>query len=332
MDRREFLAGAAALAATAGAAEAGMNGRSLALLGRASSVTPLTNPYDLWASDQTLPGGWFDFSTSGISRSFTTATNTGVSPTDGQTVALAIGSRKADPLGAGLGSELIVNGAFASDLSNWTVNNQGTGTTVWSGGAASMSSDGGTSNRGRIYQAPATASGKLYRYSYTAGGTSTLSKNVGTAFLTADILTGALAQGAATYYINALSSQTFCYFIPAASAVVGDRTIDDVSLKEIPGVAAKQATSSARPTYRSALGGYIDFDGLDDVLTATFPVAFTGDVVWLKSDGTIGELLSQSITTSYALPTDDVKHLVIAQMSASQRASLKAWMLLQPFS
>jgi hypothetical protein len=34
MDRREFLAGAAALAATAGAAEAGMNGRSLALLGR----------------------------------------------------------------------------------------------------------------------------------------------------------------------------------------------------------------------------------------------------------------------------------------------------------
>ena len=57
---------------------------------------------------------------------------------------------------------------------------------------------------------------------------------------------------------------------------VGDITIDNVIVKEIPGYHAVQSTSTARPVLQGSAGDYyLDFDGVDDRLLVNTS-GFTG--------------------------------------------------------
>lgn len=163
---------------------------------------------------------------------------------------------------ANLGPEIVTNGGL-SNATGWTVSGASPpsitgGQAVWSG------------STGEIQWAPSLTVGKWYKLefdlvSYTSGNLAFRDGTTNTSIATA----GAVA-GRKTFLINATSTQI--RFISFASATV---TIDNISVREVPGNHAYQSTSGQRPTLQTSGGlWYLSFDGTDDSLV-TNSVDFT---------------------------------------------------------
>lgn len=296
----------------------------------------IANPNALFAGGKA--GAWFNFSSNALL--FTTSTGTTNVAADGL-IGSVVGSRAADPFGTGLGPEEVVNGTFDTDLTGWTESAAAGYSQAVSSGELVGSSTATTGAGGR-YQNITTAAGYLYRLGVLArkiSGTATAFMRISQgASVTGDgtsIDTSTTSLSAQQLSMNWVATGTAItqylrYTSTANPSSVGH---DNASAKLVPGFAARQGTSSLRPAWRSARSGYADFDGSDDVLVATFPSAFTGDVVYLTPDGSVVELFGQSITTSYSLPGVDMKHCVIrVTMTAGERNALKKWMRRQPLS
>lgn len=286
-------------------------------------VTRIADPGALFAQGQL--GAWWDFSSTGTDKGFTASTGgSGSGIADGLTAALWIGQRTSGALS--LGSELVTNFDFsAGSLTGWTDASTSPSTVTYNAGSALYTVSG--ANTARLRQSLTVVVGKTYAVAYSKTA-SNVALSIGTSAGGSEYFsTSGLASE--TRYIVATSTTLWI----STTCTVDASRLFSVSIKEVSGRAAKQGTSSLRPTYRTASLGYIDFDGIDDVLGATFPASFTGDVVWLKSDGSISQLTGQSITTTFNLPTDDMKHCVIRQtLSGSELAALRAWLLRQPFA
>lgn len=304
-----------------------------AVLGGAN-VAPLNDPNDLWLASPSAPGAWFRADTA--AQSFTATTGV-TAVTNGVAVALAIGGTRASPLSQ-LGSELVANGTFNTDWSSWITRR---GTFTVAGGVGRITEDN-VNSVAEGTQGFTTEVGKLYAGSVSVTALSAAGNGrvkYGTAQYGTTLFSGGNNTTPATVatYIAATTTSTFVTIQNDQTGLIGGSDwaeFDNVTSKEMLGsFAAKQSSSGQRPVWNSANSGYLHFDLVDDVLTVSFPLAFTADVIAMKPDGTIIELLSQSITTSYSLPnTYDWKHCVIAQMTATQRAALKAWMRKQPIT
>lgn len=196
------------------------------------------------------PGVWYD--PSDLTTLFQDAAGTQPVTTAGQTVALALDKSK----GLVLGPELVTNGTFDADLSGWstTTFTWDSGTAVASATNPSISQGGLTFTAGRTYEIRITSSNVV-------GGTMWIRLSGGTA-----VSSPTFSNGSFVFRLTSTGNTTL--LVEKATGTVTSATIDNISVRELAGNHAKQATAASRPTYGvDATGrGYLSFDGVDDFL------------------------------------------------------------------
>lgn len=197
-------------------------------------------------------GVWYD--PSDLTTLFQDSAGTTPVTAAGQPVGLMLDKSKSLALGA----ELVTNGGFSVDA-NW---DKGTGWTI-SGGVATKAA-GTASNLGQTVS-PSLTAGKSYRVTFgitvTAGSVDFLFTGGSTTFAATGITT--------TRTVNVLASALGAnnYFVFVATAAFAG-TIDNISIKELAGNHATQATSAQRPTY-----GIHPYSGVRNLLLATDTMA-----------------------------------------------------------
>lgn len=150
--------------------------------------------------------------------------------------------------------ELITNGSFVTnDLTGWTNNSTGTGTASGATGAAVLIGTDG-SNRGQIAQGFTTVVGRWYRFAWNnalTSGSITISKSDAAASQSNAV--AVFSTGTQLFFV---ATATTTYFRAVTNTGGGNGSIDNISVKEIPGNHASQATSAARPVLaRVPFGG-----------------------------------------------------------------------------
>jgi hypothetical protein len=199
------------------------------------------------------PGVWYD--PSDITTLFQDTSGTTPVTATGQSVGLMLDKSK----GLALGSELVTNGNFSAGSTGWTL---GLGWSV-TGGAASITVSLATN---ALTQGIGVA-GKTYQITYTIVSVSAQGFRV-----FAGGSSGVLRTSAGTYTELIQCGSTNNLVGVAASAIGTTGTIDNISVKELPGNHATQSTGASRPTYMIDGTGrpYLSFDGVDDsMITST---------------------------------------------------------------
>ena len=195
------------------------------------------NPRDgLIGSDQGL---WYD--PSDLSTLFQDAAGTTPVTAVEQPVGLMLDKSK----GLVLGSELVVNGTFDT-AENWTRVGVG-GTASISGGAASITNVAGSFEAIGFSQSIPVVSGKTYLVTATF----TKSSAAGFArvsFGPVSVISSSATSGVLSGYVtSSTSSFTLAAFNPGNGSEAITVTIDNISVRELPGNHAFQTTSTKRP-------------------------------------------------------------------------------------
>ena len=176
-----------------------------------------------------------------------------------------------------LGPELVTNGDFSQ------------GTTGWTPLAGSQAAENGelvlTNPAGGAaitYQAVSTQAGKTYRVVATMRRGTVVSCRLRVGINAGDSSLGAVESVATqneTLILHFSASTSASYIRLILPAMTGDETgyFDNISVRELPGNHAKQATTTSRPTLQQDSSGkyYLSFDGVDDYLS-TGAIDFTG--------------------------------------------------------
>jgi len=210
-------------------------------------------PYSLFATSE--QGVWYD--PSDFSTLFQDSAGTTPVTAVEQPVGLMLDKSK----GLVLGAELVVNGGFDTNIAGWTV---ATGGWSWESGKAKLTSDGSPQG---LTQSNVVA-GKWYMFSFdvsSTGGAIGFQNSSG-----AIIADGSSGTVSGVF----LSPGASCGFKRVSGSPTG--TIDNISVREIPGNHATQATAASRPILKQDGNGkyYLLFDGVDDSM-ATGSIDFT---------------------------------------------------------
>lgn len=219
-------------------------------------------PARLFANDE--PGVWLD--PSDISTLFTDTVGTTPVTTPGQTVALALdksqGVGYAGGSFTGLGPELVTNGDFSDGSTGWTLNQSAVvdGALVYTPTTSSVIF---ASQAGGAYQ-----SGKSYILEYDVISNTIPSFSLRINFGSGDIRSLPETVGPNAVKLINVPSNRDVQFETFVNTISGTFVIDNISVRELPGNHATQATAAARPTYQvDANGkGYLSFDGVDDFM------------------------------------------------------------------
>ena len=276
------------------------------------------------------PGVWYD--PSDLTTLFQDTAGTTPVTTPGQTVALALDKSK----GLVLGPELVVNGDFsAAGTSGW-VRGFGSvdGTFVNSGGVATYTLGAGDTLSARmVYTLSGLVSGNTYRLNFTSAGYSGTGDRV-VVWTSSSAGTGGttLNQGAAAGW----SGQSRSFLVTATATTMyvavgfanggpipgGTVSIDNISVRELPGAHATQSTAASRPTY-----GIVPLGGRRNLLT--YSEQFD-NAAWTKTSSTVtanADTAPDGTLTADALIEDGstANHLVqlsSSLASATYRASI----------
>ena len=258
-------------------------------------------------------GVWYD--PSDLTTMFQDAAGTTPVTAVEQPVGLILDKSK----GLVLGPELVTNGGFDSDTA-W---NKGAGVVI-AGGVAQFPLGTETT----INQTMSFSSGKYHVVTLSVSGATASGCRVrfnGSSATAFSVFTG---NGNFKTIIFAPVGTTTFEIFSVASTFNG--AIDNISVRELPGAHAVQATSTKRGTAKATgAAKWIDYDAVDDVLNTTFPsslgAACTVAIANVGAPPTI--LTAQTIGTSYAMSTDNAGLIIVNRaLTAGETASLTAYM------
>ncbi|MEN9936053.1 MAG: Nonlabens phage [Chloroflexota bacterium] len=244
------------------------------------------SPLSLFAAGE--PGAWYD--PSDLSTMFQDSAGTTPVTATGQTVGLLLDKSK----GLVLGPELVTNGDFSNGSTGWTASS----VTV-SGGVASWVASSGT-----LEQDIVIAAGKTYALTYTVSGY--VSGNVTPRFTggTPVIGVGRAANGTFTEYMLAVADASLRF---VGGVFTG--SLDNISVRELPGNHASQSVLANRPIY-----GIEPFGGRRNLLVRTEEFQSSA---WAK--------FSASVTADSTTAPDGT-------LTADKVTALGDWAVLQTFS
>lgn len=135
-------------------------------------------------------------------------------------------------------------------------------------------------------------------------------------------ITGEAMQVSGIVRTGATSTEIIC----TNPSVNSSWSFDNVSVRELPGNHASQSTATARPTL--AAGYKIDFDGVDDKLTTTFPDLGTAVTIVRSVPGTGASILTgQTIGAGARDDSTDHHGLLIINraLTAPETALVTRW-------
>lgn len=218
------------------------------------SGAPVWSPAALFAAGE--KGAWYD--PSDLSTMFQDSAGTTPVTAVEQPVGLVLDKSR----GLVLGSELLSNGTFASDYTGWSSVN-GAGLSVV-GGKLRVTSN--SASYGAAVDSTVTpVVGKTYRVSLDIES-SGLNCSIQMGGVT--MLSVAARSGTYTGYVIATAASKLTLIANTTTGNYVD--FDNISIKELAGNHAAQATAAARPVLRNdGVNNYLDFDGVDDSLATT---------------------------------------------------------------
>ena len=211
----------------------------------------------------------------------------------GQPVGLILDKSK----GLVLGPELVTNGDFSNGLSGWTITQDKPGDlTVVSGKVRTVSdgiTDAGVHNS--VGQNITTVVGRTYKLTFDVTIVTSGAYNYRAQIGGVDVLQWASpgSSGTNTGFFTATSTTSFVNVFGISFNSVGEVLLDNISVKEVPGNHASQATSAKRPLLQNdGVNNYLAFDGVDDALaTASIDWSFTKQVSMFSGVYDVGKLL-----------------------------------------
>lgn len=206
---------------------------------RGSATVPAWSPATAWfaASEQGL---WYD--PSDLSTMFQDSAGTTPVTAVEQPVGLIL-DRRLGALGA-IGANVATNGDFASNVTGWSTN---AATLSWVSGAAQVGTAAGS---GGAWQDVAVTAGKSYRIEGSwSGGNATIRVYNGGGF--SPQLSQTTEASSATNFRCVATATSSTIRVYLRNSDTGTITFDGISVREIPGNHATQATSTARPTLRN---------------------------------------------------------------------------------
>ncbi len=222
----------------------------------------------------------------------------------GQPVGLILDKSK----GLVIGPELVTNGDFSNGLSGWTIAQDKPGDlTVVSGKVRTVSdgiTDAGVHNS--VGQNITTVVGRTYKLTFDVTIVTSGAYNYRAQLGGVDIFSWASpgSSGTNTGFFTATSTTSFVNVFGISFNSVGEVLLDNISVKEVPGNHASQATAAKRPLLQNdGVNNYLAFDGVDDAL-ATASIDFSStDKMSVFSGVRQGAVGSGGIICSYLQST-----------------------------
>jgi hypothetical protein len=242
---------------------------------------PSFSPLELFASGE--QGVWYD--PSDMSTLFQDSAGTTPVTAVEQPVGLMLDKSK----GLVLGSELVTNGGFGAD-SNWT---KGTNTVISSGVATATSQSSGLILEQSGYS---FVVGKTYEIAITISGYSAGGVNLRVGNNTLNNITVPSANGSYTYKyaVTNVATQTFSLFCGSTTTL----SIDNISVKELPGNHATQATASAKPVLSARVNLLTQTEAFDNAAWVKAQVSVTPDVSVAPNGATTADGMFEVATTN----------------------------------
>jgi hypothetical protein len=204
-----------------------------------------------------------------------------------------------------------VNGAMPNNSGWFNISNGSPAGAGVVGGVLVLTTTGTLD--GQVYKTLTTVAGKMYRVSFRAEGVDFLwSVGTATSALSTQLMStsGAIGSGFKEAFFVATGSVAYLHF--GQSFTAGNTEIEDLQCQEMPGYMARAAsrqTLTTHPVYR----GYLDHDGVDDLLVAQFGTTLgaTCTVASVTDAGGVTISTGVNIGTTYNLPTTDWRLCVI---------------------
>lgn len=236
-------------------------------------------------------GAWYD--PSDLLTLFQDSVGTTTVTAAGQPIGLMLDKR----YGPTLGANVVVNGTFTGNSSTgWTLV---TGATV---GNEKLKLDAPVAN---VISTYSVVAGRVYRWSYSVSDyvSGSISFNVGGGTRPAVSANGTYS---GIFTATATTSPRFL------TAGVPRASVDNVAVQELAGSHAVQATTTARPAYRTA-PSRVDYDGIDDVLVTTFASSLGANCTIVRAVPNVGVVIltGQTIGTTYSDNQDHCGLLII---------------------
>ena len=240
-----------------------------------------------------------------------------------------------DPIGllldraaAPLGRQELFNGDFANNVDGWQPN--GSANIAWSAGRAEITITGPTGGI-RKNQALNLTVGKKYILTLTAtAGTYTGSLQIiitGNVIVVTPSLTAAPQVLSTIFTATTVDPPTFSF--NRNITVSGTWYADDISVRELPGFPATQATAANKPTLSPNSAGYLDmsFDVTNDTLSAALASGGSPAVVSFTDTGEVTGFVSAT-TSGFVIGNPTVGGrkvgVIVASASALPAADLAA--------
>jgi hypothetical protein len=224
----------------------------------------------------------------------------------------------------GLGSELVTNGTFDTDT-NWT---KGANWTI-SGGVATTTA---ANSSGRaITQSGILTAGKTYYVSFTitAGDprTGLTAVRLDDGGINLHFLDGSSTYPIQVDAVYTATSADFGLSTSAGSGGAESFSIDNISVRELPGRMQTQITTAARPTLQDS-PDQIDFDGVDDFHRVVLPAMSNATVAYASPGVGAVILTGQTITAgNYDWDTDHAGLIILDRpLTASETTGLTAFL------